>query len=184
MKPCSFLLVIAFTVGCRRPDPLPVFQTVPPFELTSESGTAFGSANLDGKIWIVDFIYTTCPGPCPRMSFQMRRIQELTAAMPQVELVSITVNPDVDTPPVLAEYAKRYTANPARWHFLTGKREALHLLKRDAFKLGDVSAGSLEHSTRFVLVDSKRQVRAYYATLDGDPVPRVVADARRLVEEK
>ena len=113
----------------------------------------------------------------------MRRIQELTANMPQVKLVSITVNPDVDTPSALAEYAKRYLADPARWHFLTGKMEDLHKLKREGFKLGDVS-GNLEHSTRFVLIDRKGQVRAYYATLDGDPVARVVADVRRLMDEQ
>jgi protein SCO1/2 len=178
----SFAAMV-FLVGCQKREPLPVLSTVPPFELTNEAGNPFGSANLAGKIWVADFIYTTCPGPCPRMSSQMRRIQELTASLPQVELVSITVNPEVDTPEVLAAYAKRYLANPARWHFLTGKLEALHRLKRDAFKLGDVT-GNLEHSTRFVLIDRKGQVRAYYATLDGDPVPLVVADVRLLAEEK
>ena len=176
-------LTVLLMVGCKRSEPLPVLSTVPVFELTAETGTPFGSTNLAGKIWVADFIYTTCPGPCPRMSSQMRRVQEMTASMPRVELVSITVNPEVDTPAVLAEYAKRYLANPARWHFLTGKMEALHKLKRDGFKLGDIT-GNLEHSTRFVLVDRKGQVRAYYATLDGDPVPRVTADVRRLMEEK
>ena len=175
-------LTTLFIVGCKKPQPLPVLSVVPAFELTSENGAPFGSANLAGKIWVADFIFTTCPGPCPRMSSQMRRIQEMTAALPQVELVSITVNPDVDTPTVLAEYAKRYLANPARWHFLSGKMETLHKLKREGFKLGDVT-GNLEHSTRFVLIDRKGRVRAYYATLDGDPVPRVVADVRRLMEE-
>ncbi len=179
----SSFLAVLFIVGCQKREPLPVLGAVPPFELTEETGAPFGSANLTGKIWVADFIYTTCPGPCPRMSSQMRRIQEMTTALPQVELVSITVNPDVDTPEVLAAYSKRYLANPARWHFLTGKMEALHKLKREGFKLGDVT-GNLEHSTRFVLIDRKGQVRAYYATLDGDPVPHVVADVRRLMEEK
>ena len=179
----SCLLAAICIAGCHRREPLPVLQTVPAFELIGESGTPFRSASLAGKIWIADFIYTTCPGPCPRMSSQMRRIQDSTAGMPQVELVSITVNPDVDTPAVLAEYAKRYQADLSRWHFLTGKIEVLHMLKRDAFKLGDVT-GTLEHSTRFVLIDRKGQVRAYYTSMGGDPVPHIVDDVRGLLEEK
>ena len=177
------LLSVISIVSCHRREPLPLLRTVPAFELIRENGTKFGFADLAGKVWVADFIYTTCPGPCPRMSSQMRRIQDLTARMPGVELVSFTVNPDVDTPAALSEYAKRYQADLSRWHFLTGNREVLHMLKRDAFKLGDVT-GNLEHSTRFVLIDRKGQVRAYYATMDGDPVPHIVDDLRRLVDEK
>jgi protein SCO1 len=180
---CVTLLAAICIAGCQRREPLPVLRTVPAFALTSQNGTPFGSDELAGKIWVADFIYTTCPGPCPRMSSQMRRIQELTSGTPQVALVSLTVNPDVDTPAVLTEYAKRYKADLSRWHFLTGKMEVLHMLKRDAFKLGDVT-GTLEHSTRFVLIDRKGQVRAYYTSMDGDPVPHVVDDVRGLLEEK
>ncbi len=175
-------LALLASSGCQRRQQLPVLRAVPGFELTSQAGETFGSDQLKGKIWIADFIYTTCPGPCPRMSTQMRRIQELTAKWPDVQLVSITINPDVDTPPVLAAYAKRYLADVSRWHFLTGKREVIHYLKRETFKLGDVT-GDLEHSTRFVLIDNKMRVRAYYATMDADPVQRVVDDVRGLLEE-
>jgi protein SCO1/2 len=170
--------VMSLLCACQRREPLPVMRAVPPFTLTSQSGTPFGSEELAGKIWIADFIYTTCPGPCPRMSSQMRRLQELTRA----ELVSITINPGVDTPEVLTAYAKRYSADTARWHFLTGKREVIHKLKREAFKLGDVT-GQLEHSTRFVLIDRKGQVRAYYATMEGDAVQRIADDVKSLMEE-
>jgi len=182
----TFGLVVALATltSCKKREPLPVMRSVPAFTLTSESGKPFGAEQLAGKIWVADFIYTTCPGPCPRMSTQMRRIQDLTASLPGVvQLVSFTINPDVDTPEVLTAYSKRYLADLSRWHFLTGKREVIQKIKREAFLLGDVSTGSLEHSTRFVLIDRKGQVRAYYATLDGDPVPHVVDDIKRILEE-
>jgi protein SCO1/2 len=95
------------------------------------------------------------------MSSQMRRVQLSTAATPDVSLVSFTVDPLHDTPPVLAAYAKHFTADPARWHFLTGEPRRLSDLGLTAFKLNRVD-GSLTHSTRFVLVDGARRIRGYY----------------------
>ena len=113
------------------------------------------------------------------MSSMMRQIQEKN---PGLKLVSFTVDPARDTPEALAAYGKRFLADPARWRFLTGKREELNHLKLDVFKLGSVD-GSLDHSTRFVLVDRRGQIRGFYATGDGDPVARVLADALRLSHE-
>src|ERR1051326_2472104 len=96
-------LFIALT-GFRKEAPLPVYWQVPPFRLTAQSGQPFDSQSLAGNIWVVDFIFTTCPGPCPRMSSQMRGIQTAVASLPDVRLVSITVDPKNDTPAVLAAY--------------------------------------------------------------------------------
>ena len=129
-----------------------------------------------------NFIYTTCPGPCPMMSHQMHGIQASTATTPQVKLVSFTVDPAHDTPPVLAEYAVHFKADPARWYFLTGDPKILNGLDRDSFKLGTVGA-AMDHSTRFVLVDRKGQIRGYYGIATADPVPDLAEDARRLAKE-
>ena len=176
-------LVLALTVGaCTRVPPLPVYGHVPEFQLTSQTGESFNRAALDGKIWVADFIYTHCPGPCPRMSAQMRRVQTAVTELPDVRLVSFSVDPERDTPAVLAEYATRYHAQPGRWFFLTGDQKALDALDRRAFMLGNVD-GKLEHSTRFVLVDRQGRIRGYYGTDQDDPTARLIADIRRLEKE-
>ncbi len=155
---------------------------VPPFEMVSQDGKPFDSKTLAGRVWIADFIFTNCPGPCLRMSAQMHKVQSATAGTPQIRLLSFTVDPARDSPPVLAAFASRYEADPARWTFLTGKQETLQMLSRDTFKLGDVD-GSMNHSTRFVLVDKRGRVRGIYGTQDGDPVGKVTADAVQLQKE-
>ena len=170
------LLTAVLLAACAAPKPLPILGQVPPFQLTAQTGQPFASRSLDGHIWVADFIYTTCPGPCPRMSSQMRRVQSSTTR--DISLVSFTVDPRHDTPPVLAAYAKHFTADPARWHFLTGEPSRLHDLGLNAFKLNSVD-GSLTHSTRFVLVDGARRIRGYY--LD---TPQLLHDIRQLEREK
>jgi len=169
-------------VGCRQAPPLPVYWQIPPFQLTSQSGQPFDSKSLDGNIWVADFIYTTCPGPCPRMSSQMRGVQSAVESMPDVKLVSFTVDPKNDTPATLAAYATRYKAEPGRWFFLTGDQAALETLCRDGFKLGDVD-GAMVHSTRIVLVDRHSRVRGFYSTSEDGAVPKLLHDIRRLAAE-
>src|SRR6266576_4990892 len=111
----AVLLLLVFLAGCgRRPD-LPVFGRIPPFELIAQTGEVFDSREIDGHIWVANFVFTTCPGPCPMMSHQMHGIQEATASTPGVKLISFTVDPAHDTPPVLAEYARHFKADPSRW---------------------------------------------------------------------
>ena len=174
-------LLLLTLAACAKPEPpLPLFGLVPEFTLTSEQGQAFGSHQLIGRPWIAAFIYTTCPGPCPRMSKLMMGLQNETS---NVNLVSFTIDPAHDTPPVLAEYAKRYKADPKRWTFLTGPVETLHKLNREAFKLGDVN-GSLDHSTRLVLVDPFLNVRGYYGTSDDEGLAQLKIDLGKLAKEK
>ena len=171
-------LISLLLAACASPKPLPILGQFPPFQLTAQTGQPFDSQSLDGHIWVADFIYTTCPGPCPMMSSQMRRVQLSTAATPEVRLVSFTVDPQHDTPPILAAYAKHFTADHARWHFLTGEPRRLNDLGLAVFKLYSVD-GSLIHSTRFVLVDGARRIRGYY--LD---TPQLLHDIRQLEREK
>jgi protein SCO1/2 len=174
------LMVLA---GCiAKPPPLPVYGQAPHFELISETGQPFDGKSLDGKVWVADFIFTTCTGPCPRMSSLMRQVQQASGAMPDVKLVSFTVDPEHDTPAALAQYAARYHAQPERWHFLTGPREALDHLARDAFKLSNVD-GTLVHSSRLVLLDRQSRIRGYYGTSEDDPVAQLVRDIKRVLQE-
>src|SRR5665213_2599477 len=99
-------LVVAFMACSRHAPSLEVLGDIPQFELVAQNGQPFHSQVLAGKIWVADFIYTTCPGPCPRMTSQMREVQDAVLKIPNVRLVSFTVDPANDTPPVLVAYAK------------------------------------------------------------------------------
>jgi protein SCO1/2 len=177
------LVLLIPLAGCRKEPPLPVYWQIPAFQLTAQSGRPFDSKSLEGNIWVADFIFTTCPGPCPRMSAQMRGVQAAVETMPDVKLVSFTVDPKNDTPTVLAAYATRYRAEPGRWFFLTGDQAALETICRNGFKLGDVD-GSLLHSTRFVLLDRHSRVRGFYSTSEDGALPHLLHDIRALAGEK
>jgi protein SCO1/2 len=180
MRPAFLLLAIL--TGCNRSVPLPEFGQIPPFELTAQTGQPFDSREIDGHIWVANFVFTTCPGPCPMMSHHMHGIQEATANTPGVKLVSFTVDPVHDTPPVLAEYARRFKADPVRWTFLTGDIARLNDLGLNAFKLNKVD-GSLDHSTRFVLVDAHRRIRGFYLSSEEEFPKNLLRDVRRLQSE-
>jgi protein SCO1/2 len=179
----AFALSVLALTGCTATAGLPSYGLVPDFTLTDQSNQPFFSANaLRNKVWIADFIFTNCAGPCPRMSAQMRQVDN-ALKNDDVRFVSFTVDPVRDTPEVLAKYAQRYQAEPGRWFFLTGAQADLHNLARNVFTLGDVN-GDLQHSTRFVLIDKQSRVRGYYLTSDEDAIPRVIEDAKRVSKER
>jgi protein SCO1/2 len=174
------VLLLAGLTGCATQKPLPVLGEIPPFELLNQQGHKFDRSTLDGHVWVADFIYTNCEGPCPRMSSRMHSIQKATS--PGIELVSFSVDPERDTPQALAAYGKKFAADDARWNFLTGDAKILDMLDHDAFKLGNLNA-AMDHSTRFVLVDKKGRIRGYYSLGDDNTVSRVAKDAARLEAE-
>jgi cytochrome oxidase Cu insertion factor (SCO1/SenC/PrrC family) len=180
----AFGLSVLALAGCTASAGLPSYGLVPDFSLTDQSSQPFLSANtLRGKVWIADFIFTNCAGPCPRMSAQMRKVGAELHDVKDLRLITFTVDPARDTPGVLAKYAERYRAEPGVWFFLTGEQASLHHLARNVFMLGDVN-GDLEHSTRFVLVDRQSRVRGYYLTSEEDAIPRLIADARKVSKER
>jgi len=166
--------------------PLPSYGTVPTFELVNQDAQPFGSQQLAGKIWIADFIFTTCPGPCPIISTRMSELQK-PLEKSDVHFVSFSVNPETDTPPVLRVYADKLRKEPFRWDFLTGPRGAIGSISRDGFKLG-LSDGEQDtgpvHSTRFVLVDRRGTIRGYYDALAADGVTKLLADTNHLLREQ
>ncbi len=182
LAPLCLALGALGLAGCVAHAQLPSYFSVPEFTLTDQTAAKFDSGPaLNGHVWVADFMFTNCPGPCPRMSSQMRQVQDALAGT-DARMVSLTVDPAHDTPPVLAKYAAYYAARPGVWFFLTGDLETLRHLDRDVFKLGDID-GSLDHSTRFVLVDRQSQVRGFYLTSEPDAIKNVIADAKVLLKE-
>lgn len=163
--------------------------TLPDFALTAvgaEGETPFGLADMRGKVWIADFIFTRCAGPCPLMTARLAALGERLP--PQVSLLTVSVDPVGDTPERLRAYARHHGADARRWVFLRGDVPSTYRLLYSGFRLPmstDPAAAPesrVLHSTRFVLVDRAGAVRGYYdalSDLDNDALAR---DARRLLE--
>lgn len=127
------------------------YGSVPPFQLTNQRSEPFGSEQLTGKIWIADFVFTSCPGPCPMISSRMSELQKPLEET-DVDLVTFTVDPETDTPEVLRAYAERLHARDSRWDFLTGDKTAIYNLTREGFKLAIAEGGGDEANCCTALV--------------------------------
>jgi protein SCO1/2 len=178
------LLCLLLITACSRKVDLPVMNTVPEFTLTERSTREVKNQELAGQIWIADFVYTSCGGICPIMTGKMRKLQDMLPA--EIRLVSFSVDPDVDTPAVLSEYANKFGADAKRWLFLTGNRESLYTLSKDGFKLAVENTGGTElepitHSSRFALVDRQGRIRGYYSMDDPSELAHIVSDAKSLL---
>ena len=167
--------------------------TVPPFALTERSGKTLTNHDLAGKIWVADFVYTTCPGPCPIITANMAKLQGAVAQDPRVQLVSFTVDPENDTPAVLAKYADQYGADPNRWWFLTGPEKPLYDLIQNGFLqvVQDNSGQPAEpgqfkvtHSTYFALVDAEGDVRGFYSGVTADGRADLLRDIKIIEKEE
>ena len=174
-------------VAALRQRTVSSYGRVPSFQLVNQNGQSFGSTQLAGKIWIADFIYTTCPGPCPMISTRMSELQK-PVEKTDVHLVSFSVDPEKDKPEVLRGYAGKLHADPKRWDFLTGPKSTIYDLSHNGFKLA-VSDGSDEaripvHSTRMALVDRHGQIRGYYEATEADAITKLLADTSHLLREQ
>ena len=166
---------------------------VPDFTLTERSGRTVDLESLKGRIWIADFVFTRCSGPCLVMSTNMATVQKTLIAtpglFPKPKLVSFTVDPDWDTPETLGNYADKYGADPERWLFLTGAWDDIQSLARDGFHLGiepadGETAQPIIHSKSFILVDAQGAIRGYYDGTDIQEVLRLITDVGRLNRER
>jgi protein SCO1 len=171
-------------VNALRQRTVSSYGSVPEFTLLNQDGKNFGSADLRGKIWIADFVYSTCPGPCPMISSRMSELQA-PLKKTDVHLVSFSVDPVRDTPQVLRGYADKLQAEPGRWDFLTGPQSTIYNLSRDGFKLAvGEEKGVPVHSTRMILVDRHGAIRGYYDATEPDAVTKLVADTTHLLREQ
>lgn len=180
-----FYMLVFVVSGCAKAPP--AARALPDFAATSVAGDATSALNrgaLSGRVWIVDFVYTTCAGPCPLLSAHMESLQKRLPA--SVGLLSFTVDPDHDSPAVLARYARRFHADPRRWLFATGGKAALMTLYRDGFLIPVVESAAaapgqnVAHTTKFVLLDRRARIVGYYDGDDPAALDRLAADAERL----
>ena len=158
-----------------------VAVSVPDFSLTNQKGESLGLADMVGKIWIADFIFTSCPTICPAMTQEMARLQSEFVADP-VYFVSFSVDPERDTTEVLTRYAKAYGADDRRWHFLTGEKTHLYELAEQGFSLAAGHNGSeILHSPRFVLIKPNGNIHDSYDSRSGPAMLRLRRDVKTLL---
>ena len=208
----SIVVLLFFISGCNQGDSksksrkppvqetssqsseLPMLVQLPDFALRDQTGENFGSEQLEDKPWIANFVFTRCPTTCPIQTRNLAKFQKQLKKIPggeQIELVSITVDPNFDTSAVLADYAKQMQADPERWHFLTGSREDIWDLCKKGFKLAVDDAppeapSPIMHSSRMMLVDREGQIRGFYegTTREGMNELRMALENLLQSEEK
>jgi len=177
---------------------LPVLGQIADFTLTNQDGKITTLADLTNHVWIADIIFTRCAGPCPIMTGQMKKLQDALPQTSEAKLVTLTTDPDYDSPEVLKKYGERFGADFNRWTFLTGTKNEIKNLAANSLKLSAVqikpedqknSADLFIHTTIFVIVDKHAQLRGVFET-GGEGVdwtnivqPKLLATVRRLERE-
>jgi protein SCO1/2 len=177
----SFLPAI-FVSAARVDDAPGVLFPAPHFGLTDQNDKPFSDADLKGKTWVVDFVFTRCGGPCPMMTQRMIKLAKQIDS-PNVRFVSISVDPAYDTPAVLREYAKVQGATDPRFVFLTGDSSVIYDLAQKGFKVTALPAKGeegIQHDERFLLFDTVGNCRGVYHSKDDASMAQLVADANAL----
>lgn len=177
------------------PPPLPIYYQVPDFKLTNEFNKPFGSADLKGRFYIANFMFTACPSSCPALMEKMDIIQKrIKGVGTKAAIVTFTVDPEGDTPEVLFKYARKRNTNPFIWSFLTGSKADLQKIVVDGFKVPmgnkesvtkkldqtSITLMDIAHTEKVVLVDDKGQIRGYYST-DKIEMDRLMIDMGLLI---
>jgi len=178
--------------------PLPIYGSVGDFALTNQIGQPITLADLRGKVWVADIIFTRCAGPCWRMTQEMKELEQALPPASQAKLVTLTTDPDFDTPTVMNARAQQFNADPRRWLFLTGTKSqianlAIYSHEPAATEKKPEERESAQdlfiHSTIFVVIDKQAQLRGIFQTTgDGvDPAKvktEILAAIRRLERER
>ena len=175
----SLFLIVAY--GKSHSEPLPVLGSVSGFQLTDSEGNPYEADQLRGKVTIADFFFTSCKGICPALTQQMGSLQKRFEGSPEFQLVSITVDPDNDTPETLSAYTVENKLQLRNWNFLTGSREDIRALLFGQLKIG-MPDDPLTHSDRLVLLDPDLQIRGYYSLSNPNSLQKLRKDASRLLQ--
>jgi len=179
----AVLLIATFFFKNSEPENnLPIIGNIPDFEFVNSEGETITLTSLKGKVWVADFIFTTCNMACPIMTGNMNIIHKKYKQNDDVRLVSISVYPEYDTPEVLTKYASQYNANTDRWYFLTGEESTVQEVIKDGFKIGDYE-DIIFHSEKFALVDRSGMIRAYYNGMKTEDMKKLKKDINSLLKE-
>jgi protein SCO1/2 len=161
---------------------LPHHSKIPEFTFEECRGGTVSRADLEGKVLVVDFFFTRCPGPCPVMTPNLGALHRLWKDDDRIRIVSFNVDPERDSHEVIREYAERYEAGP-RWLFLRSTKAEVLRVSYDGFRIGD-DTDPILHSQRFVLVDGEGWIRGYYDGTKDDELALLRSDMDRVLAER
>ena len=167
-------------------------HTIGDFSFINQNGKTITQNDIQDKIVVVEYFFTTCMTICPKMNIQMQRVNEHFRGNYDFKILSFTVNPEVDTVEQMKRYADAHNANPNQWHFLTGEKERLYHLARTSFfvlkpaeaqNLGD-AGNDFIHTNNFVLIDKQKRIRGYYDGTSIKETDQMILDIEELMVEK
>jgi protein SCO1/2 len=189
------VLVIAFYVALTQVIPgfgekkLPILNHVQPFRFTNQDGKAVTERDVEGKVYVAEYFFTTCPSICPMLNTNMMKIYEEYKNEPGFVIVSHTVDPDKDNAARLKWYADSMHVNTERWMFLTGRKDSLYQAARNSYLLDDPQNNlqnineQFLHTQFFALVDKRGRVRKIYDGLKKEELQELKKDITRLLKE-
>lgn len=181
----NYDIVYSEVDGKERQDT--IYPRVPDFSFVNEDSVRVRSSDLKGKVWVVDFFFTTCPTICPIMTTQLKRLQHKTIDLQsEIQFISFTINPDYDSPSILKKYRKLHGITANNWVFLNGDEERTHQMGIEGFQIfagrDDEAEGGYAHSGAFTLVDKEGYVRGVYLGTDPKQVDQLEKDIRKLLK--
>lgn len=165
------------------------YHSIPPFQFTDQDGKLFGDKDLQGKIYVANFFFTSCPSICPAMQTLMKKVQDTDdfKKLNDFKLVSFSVDPTHDSVAVLKEYAQRIQADSGRWYFLTGDKKAIYDLAYQGFMVNamedQTAPGGFLHSDMMMLIDRDRHIRGIYEGTSLKDVKRLIDEIKVLIAE-
>lgn len=194
------LSIALFSCGNDAPKTLPIigerlglapngdtlYPTIPDFTFINQNGNTVSNADFEGKIYVVDFFFTHCPTICPKVTAQMLRVHDRFKDSTRVLLLSHTIDPKRDTVGRLKDYAEKLDVSAAKWHFVTGEKDAIYGIADNYFSIAQedpTAPGGFDHSGRLILVDKKRHVRSFCDGTDAKDVDRFMKDIEVLLRE-
>jgi protein SCO1/2 len=193
-----FLVLICFT-ACDKEKALPIFgerevvgtdtvyHTIAPFQFVDQDSTVVTNATFKDQIYVTDFFFTSCRTICPIMKTQMLRVYQATAEMPDVKILSHTIDPEYDTVALLHDFAKRLGVTDNRWRFVTGVKDSIYKIAQTSYfatAMEDKSEpDGFIHSGAFLLIDKKQRIRGKYDGTKEEEVNKLIADIKKLRRE-
>ncbi len=195
------MICVAFLSSCQvKETSLPIFgerevvgadtvyHTIAPFAFVDQDSSWVTNTTFTNTIYVADFFFTTCRSICPLMKTQMLRVYKATAEMPDVKLLSHTIDPEYDTVALLHDYAARLDVESSRWHFVTGVKDSIYKIAQTSYfatAMEDkTEPDGFIHSGAFLLIDKKKRIRGKYDGTKEEDVNRLIGDIKKLRQEK
>lgn len=165
-----------------------VYHTIAPFQFVDQDSSVITNADFAGKIYVADFFFTTCRTICPIMKTQMLRVYDATADMPEVLLLSHTIDPEWDTVALLHDFANRLGVDSKRWHFVTGVKDSIYKIAQTSYYATAMEdrtePDGFIHSGAFLLIDKRGRIRGKYDGTKENDVNRLIGDIKKLRREE